>query len=108
MISFKEAAREDVADVFFNTGEFADNHTINGRQMPVIVDENELIEREKHMKSNMDGVYVNQIMIYVKGMDFGMLPAVGSAVKMDGKEYIVQDAVNEYGVYSITMEMNTA
>ena len=54
----------------------------------------------------MDGVYTKQIMVYVKGIDFGMLPVVGAALRMDGKEYLVQDAVNEYGVYSITLEMN--
>lgn len=106
MISFKEAARQDVSNVFLDIEEFADVHTINNKKIPAIVDENELIEREKRMKSNMDGVYTKQIMIYVKGIDFGMLPAVGAALRMDGKEYLVQDAVNEYGVYSITLEMN--
>ena len=64
MISFKEAARKDVANTFLNLAEFADLHKINGKEMPVIVDENELIEREKRMKSNMDGIYARTILIY--------------------------------------------
>lgn len=106
MISFKEAARKDLANTFLSLTEFADLHKINGKEMPVIVDENELIEREKRMKSNMDGIYARTILIYVRGVDFGLLPAIRSKVRLDEKEYLVQEAVNEYGVYSITLEMN--
>lgn len=105
-MNFKECAREDVNRTFFNMDEFADIHILNGKKIPVIVDENELVEREKRVKSNMDGVYAKQIMIYVKGTDFGMLPAIGTKLVMDGKSYLVQESVNEYGVYSITLEKN--
>lgn len=104
--SFKDVLKDDVNNTFMNLDEFADTHIVDGKEIPVIIDENEIIEREKKMKSNMDGVYVKQKLIYVKADDFGALPAIGRAIMLDGKRYIVIDAVDEQGVYSITMESN--
>ena len=75
--SFKEVMKDDVNNTFMNVDEFADMHTVDGKEIPVLVDDNEIIEREKKMKSNMDGVYVKQKLIYVKADDFGSLPAIG-------------------------------
>ena len=60
--SFKEVMKDDVNNTFMNVDEFADTHTVDGKKIPVLVDDNEIIEREKKMKSNMDGVYVKQRM----------------------------------------------
>jgi hypothetical protein len=104
--SFKDIIKADVSQVFMNLEEFSDTHNVDGKEMPVMVDDNEIIEREKKMKSNMDGVYVKQKLIYVKADDFGALPAVGRGIMFDGKRYIVLEAVDEDGIYSITMEAN--
>lgn len=106
MANFKEILRQDISDVFMNTEEFAAVHTLNGKKIPVMVDENELIEREKKAKSKMDGVYVRATLIYVKAIDYGPLPPVGSAVVLDGRTYKVMDAVNESGLYSLHLEAN--
>ena len=104
--SFKEVMKDDVNNTFMNVDEFADTHTVDGKEMPVLVDDNEIIEREKKMKSNMDGVYVKQKLIYVKADDFGPLPAIGRQIVFDGKRYMVTDSTDEGGVYTITMEAN--
>ena len=97
----------DVDEVFMNPEEFADNtHTIDGKTMTVMFDEMENIEREKKMKSHMDGIYARQILIYVKASEFGPLPAFGRILRLDNKPYNVVDAVDEGGVYTITLEAN--
>lgn len=106
MITFKDIIAEDVHRTFLNIDEFSDMHTIDGKEMPVQVDTNEQIEREKRMSQNMDGVWLNQKLIYVAADDFGPLPKQGSILKFDGRTYRVADAVDEYGVYSITLEAN--
>lgn len=105
-MTFKECVRQDVTDVFLNLDEFGVEHSINGKTMTAIVDNNELIEREKKAKSDMDGVNVKTTLIYVRARDYGALPPVGYVVRMDGKSYLVTDATNEDGVYSIHLEMN--
>lgn len=108
MMSFKDILQSDVHEVFMNAGEFSDMRTVNGREMAVQTDSNEQIEREKRMAQNVDGVYVNQKLIYVAAADFGPMPKQGSTLNLDGKIYRVADAVDEGGVYSITIEANKA
>lgn len=105
-MTFKEQIRADISSVFLNLDEFAATHNVNGKDIPVLVDNNELIEREKKAKSKMDGVNVKTTLIFVKARDYGALPPVGYALRLDGKVYRVTDATNEDGVYSIHLEMN--
>lgn len=107
-MSFKDIIASDVLDVFLNLEEFADLHELNGKQMPVQVDANEQIEREKRVNQHMDGIYVNQKLIYVPASSFGKLPKQGSVLNFDGKMYKVADAIEEDGIYSITLEANRA
>ena len=107
-MSFKDIIAADVHDVFMNTEEFSDTHNVNGVDMPVQIDSNEQIEREKRFSQNMDGMYLNQKLIYVAASDYGPLPKQGSLITLDGKKYRVADAIDEYGVYSINLEANRA
>ena len=106
-MTFKEAIREDISAVFMNIDEFGAMHDLNGKQKPMIVDNNELIERSKKAKSDMDGVNVKTTLIFIKARDYGGgLPPVGYAITLDGVSYRVTDAMNEDGVYSIHLEAN--
>lgn len=80
--SFKEVMKDDVNNTFMNVDEFADMHTVDGKEIPVLVDDNEIIEREKKMKSNMDGVYVKQKLIYVKAVTSDHWPAIGRRLSL--------------------------
>ena len=104
--TFKDILKQDIDNVFLNISEFSDIHNVDGRDSPIQVDDNEIIEREKKSSSNMDGVYVKQKLIYVKAKDFGALPAIGRQIMLDGKRYMVVDSTDEYGVYTITLEGN--
>ena len=105
-MTFKDVMAADINDAFLFAGEFAEVHTINGAEMTALVDDMEYIEREKKMKSTMDGIYNRQILIYVKAAEFGDLPAREDLVRLDGKTYQVADAVDEDGIYTITLEAN--
>mgnify|MGYP000051895717 FL=1 len=107
-MTFKEIVKNDVRQVFMNLEEFSETHTINGKEMPVQIDSNEQIEREKRLNQNMDGIYKNQKLIYVSAEEFGPMPKQGAMLNMDGKMYKVEDAIHEDGVYSITLGANRA
>lgn len=104
--SFKDILQRDIDEIFFNIDEFSDPHTIDGVRMPAMVDDMEHIEREKKMKSNMDGIHARQILLYVKASKFGALPAQGRILNLDNRNYSILDAVDEGGVYTITLEAN--
>lgn len=105
-LSFKELLQQDVKSVFLNPLEFGETHTVNGEHMTIVLDDVENIEREKKMKSNMDGIYTRQILFYVASLDFGPLPQQGGLIDLDGERYTVVDATDESGIYAITMEAN--
>ncbi len=107
-MTFKEQIAHDNGAIFMNLEEFSDIHTVNGREMAVQIDSNEMIDREKRYQyrsgSYADGVYVRELLIYVRSEDFGKLPAVGRILILDGKAYTISDAVDEDGIYSISLE----
>ena len=111
-MTFKEQIAKDIAAVFAREDEFWEYHIINGAKMLCMVDNNELIDREKryqHTKGMYsEGIYLKQLLIYVKQQDFGALPAIGRIIMFDGKSYTVSDAVNECGIYSLHLEANKA
>ena len=104
--NFKDIIQRDIDEVFFNLEEFSDTHTIDGVEMPAMIDDMEHIEREKKMKSNMDGIHARQILLYVKASEFGALPAQSRILNLDNRKYVILDAVDEGGVYTITLEAN--
>ena len=107
-MTFKEIIASDVHNIFLNTTEFSEAHTINGVEMACQEDSSEQIEREKRINQNVDGIYTNQKLIYVAASDFGPLPKQGSLLTYDSKKYRVADAISEDGIYSITLEANRA
>lgn len=105
-MTFKELVSSDIENVFLNVDEFSEVHLVNGKSMPVMIDNNELIERKKKEKENMDGIYVGQKLIYVAASNFGTLPKQGTVLVLDNQTYRVEEAVSEDGIYSITIGAN--
>jgi len=107
-MNLKDIIREDIADIFFDNDEFAEIHTVNGKELSVILDENELTERKTvgRVGKHYDGAYLAGMLLYVKAAEYGLRPKVGSVVVLDGKAYTVTDAADEGGVYAISLEAN--
>lgn len=108
MSVFKDAIQEDIFSVFLNLDEFADMHTIDGEEMRVIIDSNELIERTaKSGETHTDGLYKSHILIYVPVEDYGPKPRLGKLLNLDGKKtYVIVDVADEDGIYSMELEAN--
>lgn len=105
MSDFKSMVKADIKNVFINTNEFADMHTINGKEMPAVMDENELLKRQ--LKSNLTagaGIYKRTTLLYVAASDYGNLPAIGREVTVDGRTFRVTHSLSEGGMYSIHLE----
>lgn len=105
MRSFKDVLKNDIKNVFLNFAEFGEEHKINGETVLIIIDENELTEREKRIRQEMDvELHKKQLLFYVAADDFGPLPSPGRLLELDGKEYKITEADNEDGIYSISLE----
>ena len=110
MKNFQEMIRDDVADIFLNPDEFGEPHMVNGREnVNIIFDDVEFLNREKFCKEVKDDVTsLGNTMFYVKASDFGRLPKTGTHVTIDSMNFRVEKAVNEQGLYSITIRAVTA
>lgn len=103
-MNFKELVAQDTKRIFLNPDEFGEEHEVNGNTMLVIVDNNEEIEREKRMSSRADGIFLKQVLFYVSSTTFGdKLPVIGNVMRFDKKSYTVTDAIDEDGIYSISL-----
>lgn len=106
--TFKDCIAADVANVFLNRMEFAATHTVNGKQMTVLVDENELQERDKFklLGAGQGGTsYEATRMIYVAKAEYGPRPALGAVVTLDGRAYrVAPGTTEEAGILAIALE----
>lgn len=105
MSGFKEMALKDIEETFFNVDEFGEKHIIDGKAMMVIVDGLEVVERQKKQSEHgqIDGIFKKQIVLFVRKSDFGPFPPIGCKLRMDDSYYLIEDAIDEGGVYSITL-----
>lgn len=105
-MGFKDVVRRDIGRVFLNPEEFGALHRVGDRMLTIIVDDNEMIEREKRTPAGSaeDGLYRRKLMFYAAAGEFGPLPAVGRLLLLDDRQYRIVDAVNEDGIYSISLE----
>lgn len=104
-IGFKELAAQDIKNVFMNLEEFGEKHMVDGKPMIIIVDGPEVVERSKKQREQgrIEGIYEKQILIYVSRSDFGKLPTIGRILKLDNSTYRIEDAIDEGGIYSVTL-----
>ena len=104
--SFKEQIAADISSVFLNDLEFADEHEFNGKTLKVVVDDNELIERDKAqlMSTSIDGIHKTRRLIYVSESDFGKRPAPGMILTLDGKPFRAKSCTSEAGILGIEIE----
>lgn len=104
MSAFKDMVQEDIKEIFLDFEMLGEVHKINGIDVMIIIDANELTEREKRIRG-MDGAPNNrQLLFYVAAKDFGALPLPGKVIDLDQEDYIITDAEDEMGIYSISLE----
>ena len=106
MSLFKELIARDIHRTFLRTDLFADMHEVNGRMMPILIDDSARDEREKRFSDYTDGMYAADLLIYVAASDYGALPAYGSLVTFDSADYTVATAADEGGIYVIALTAN--
>ena len=103
--TFKEQIAADISATFLNCLG-SRTPTVNGKEMAAVVDDNELLERDKAkiMAAQTEGTYKARRLVYVAKADFGPRPAQGAMLTLDGKAYKVKSCTEEAGVLAIELE----
>jgi len=106
--TFKDFAAEDIDETFFCLDEFAETHNIDGKDMPVVIEGDDLKDHASHWeagaKQNFDtGLYDAVLNLYIKVSDYGKKPKVGKTLDFDGglTRYRVLSCKEDAGVYLI-------
>lgn len=106
--AFRDRLAADLHATFLNPNEFADEHTIDGRRLVCLLDDNELLERKTVAKEgqHMDGLFLADKLLYLPAAEYGAPPKPGRMMELDGKTYRVVDVADESGMYSVLLEAN--
>lgn len=96
--------QQDIKKVFMNPLEFGEEHMVDGKSMNIIIDNLEQVEREKRETKIDEGLFNKQVLFYVSEEEFEKLPKIGRQLELDKQKYHVTDAINEDGIYSISLE----
>jgi len=97
-MDFKDATAADIDNVFFETTEFAENAIIDGRSVPIILDNDAL-----NGKSDVyaQGLSEGEQLIFIKQKDLHRLPQPKEQMTIDGKRWYVRHAISNAGVFEL-------
>ena len=108
--TFKDFAHADISAVFFNVDEHAEEHNVDGKDVLVILEKDDVRDHSAHWeagaKQNFDtGLYNRHIILYIRVEDYGPKPKQGKLLTLDKKlTYLIQKCDEESGVYRMSME----
>ena len=108
-LTFKDAVAADIDTVFFNELEHATLHTVDGKEVWIVTDENALKGRRAHWeggaKQSFDsGLYVGDYLFYIRKEDYGPRPKVGKPLNLDKRNYSILAVEEDAGVYAMTLQ----
>lgn len=102
-MNFKEQIQKDLDAVFFNLDEFAELHRVEGAQIPVVVDEDQL---NKLKKGQILGLIEADMLIMGREADFPADLEPGRLLNVDGRELMVAKSGKDMGLVEVALSQN--
>lgn len=102
-MGFKDQIRKDLDTVFLNLDEFAEIHRVEGKQIPVVVDNDQLIELKK---GQILGLVEADMLLMGRESDFPSNLAPGRMMNVDGREMILQSSGKSMGLVEVALSQN--
>lgn len=97
---YKQMVQDDISAVFFNLDELADYRNVGGKQMPVIQDDNRILDRSDLAAM---GSGIGEGLIFVREEDFVRIPEPTELLPIDGKNWFIVSLINNKGVFEIRL-----
>ena len=102
-MSFKEQILKDLDNVFLNVDEFAEYHRIEGKEIPVVVDSDQL---DKLKKGQILGLIEADMLLMGRETDFPRDLEPGRLLNVDGRELIVANYGKNMGLVEVALRQN--
>ena len=103
-MDFRDAVAADIDNVFFNTAEFAEVVIFDGKEVPIILDDDVLAKISEDFASL--GLAAGEQHIFIKEKDMHRLPQPGDKLTKDGRDWYVIHATSNMGVYALRIGIN--
>lgn len=106
MRTFKEQLEKDFHDAFFNLNEFAELHNIDGKNIPVVVDNDTLLALNLGKNADSDGIFEDAKLFFVMKENLEHEPVIGQIMEFDGETYPIGNILEDFGGYAIILRGN--
>lgn len=103
MSGFKDQVSEDRMYVFLNLDFFGEMFRIEGKEIPIVLDNDELKERQ----SGQDlAVAESATLFYARVEDLPRRRAAGESLNVNGRECTIDDWQEDMGIATVTLREN--
>ena len=102
-MSFKEQIQQDLDTVFFNLDEFAELHRVEGAEIAVVVDSDQL---NKLKKGQILGLIEADMLLMGRASDFPADLEPGRLLNVDGRELLVANSGKDMGLTEVALSQN--
>lgn len=102
-MGFKEQLQKDLDAVFLNTDEFAEIHRVEGAEIPVVVDNDQM---NKLKKGQILGLIEADMLLMGRESDFPADLEPGRLLNVDGRELIVANSGKDMGLVEVALRQN--
>ena len=102
-MSFKDQIQQDLDAVLLDTDEFAELHRIEGKEIPVVVDNDQLV---KLKQGQILGLVEADLLLMGKESDFPADMEPGRLLNVDGRELIVATSGTDMGLIEVALRQN--
>lgn len=103
MSDFKDMVEADIHGVFLNVDEFGEIYRIEGLEVRIVVDNDELKERQGGQDL---AVAESATLFYAKTADLPPRRAAGENLNVNGRECIVDDWQEDMGMSTVVLRQN--
>lgn len=102
-MNFKDQLQQDLDDVFLNVDDFAEIHRVEGREISVVVDNDQL---NKLKQGQILGLVEADMLLMGRESDFPANLEPGRLLNVDGRELIVANSGKDLGLVEVALRQN--
>lgn len=103
MSGFQDAVARDIGRVFLNLDFFGELYRIEGRTIPIVVDNDELKERQGGQDL---AVAESATLFYARTADLPPRRPAGESLNVNGRECLVDDWQEDMGMSTVILRQN--
>lgn len=103
MSGFKDAVADDRLSVFLDDDFFGETYRIEGKEIPIVVDNDELKERQEGQDL---AIAESATLFYAREEDLPSRRAPGETLNVNGREYLIDDWQVDMGIATVALREN--